>query len=300
MKLRNTLTWPSWPRSASARRRLTAPRRADTFTPPASSVVFLYFGYGSNLHLPALRAKGVAPIASVRGRLPGWRLTFDVRHWFPHEGGMGNIRQTGDASDEVQGVVHTCEDAALATLDRMEAYGVGYDRVKVDVSTDAGRVIAEAYVGLPAFIDACCLPTRRYRSILLKGAMAAGLDEHYIRRLSQHPVMPEADPPSFVPPAGDFSTFTREALAMQPECTALLGSVFDMSLARSDLSSAKPVLGARDTTLFHLHRHDTSDGRETLEDVERGRVPESARRYLAAWLHAYATEFRYAGRYIDD
>jgi sulfite reductase (NADPH) flavoprotein alpha-component len=76
--------------------------------------------------------------------------------------------------------------------------------------------------------------------------------------------------------------------------------VFDMSRARADLASAKPVLGGRDTTLFHLHRHDTSDGTETLEDLAQGRVSDGARRYLAAWLHAYATEFRYAGRYVGD
>jgi len=262
--------------------------------------VFLYFGYGSNLHLPALRAKGVQPIASVRGRLHEWRLTFDVRHWFPHEGGMANVRHTGDPADEVQGVVHTCEDAALATLDRMEAYGVGYDRLEVEVHTDGGSVRAQVYVGLPAFLDATRLPTRRYAAILLKGAMAAGLDEHYIRHLRQHPVAPEVEPPPFVPPAGESSVFTQASLALHPQRTALLGSVFDMSHARPDLASAKPVLGGRDTTLFHLHRHDTSDGTETLDHLRQGRVPDDARRYLAAWLHAYATEFRYAGRYIDE
>ncbi len=264
---------------------------------PAS--VFYYFGYGSNLHVPALRAKGVEPIASVRGRLPGWRLTFDVRHWFPHEGGMGNIRQTGHADDEVQGVVHTCDDGALAALDRMEAYGVGYDRQEVDVATDAGVVRAQAYVGLPAFIDERALPTRRYVAILVKGAVAAGLDDAYIRRLKSHPVAPSLEPPSFVPPAGDHPRFTRESLALHPDSTALLGSVFDMSHARPDLASAKPVLGGRDTTLFHLHRHDSSGGAETLDDLRHGRVPDDARRYLAAWLHAYATEFRYAGRYTE-
>ena len=97
--------------------------------------------------------------------------------------GMGNIHFTDDASDEVQGVVHACEDDALATLDRLEAYGVGYDRIEVEVLTDDGPVRAQAYIGLPAFIDASRLPTRRYLSILSKGAMAAGLDETYIRRL---------------------------------------------------------------------------------------------------------------------
>jgi len=258
--------------------------------------VFLYFGYGSNLHVPALRAKGVEPLASVRGRLAGWRLTFDVRHWFPHEGGMGNIRRTDDPADVVQGVVHTCADADLAALDRMEAYGVGYDRTAVEVLTDAGPVTAQAYVGLPAFLDATRLPTRRYLAILLKGAMAAGLDDDYIRDLRDHPTAPETEPVRFTPPAGEFQTFTRASLALCPEATALLGHVFDMSAARADLASVKPVLGARDTTLFHLHRHDTSDGTETLDDLRAGRVSDRARRYLDAWLAAYATEFRYAGR----
>lgn len=262
--------------------------------------MFLYFGYGSNLHVPALRAKGVEPIVSVRGRLPGWRLTFDVRHWFPHEGGMGNIRHTGDDADEVQGVVHTCEDSDLAALDRMEAYGVGYDRTEVEVLTDAGPVRAQTYEGLPTFLDGSCLPTRRYLAILVKGAMAAGLDERYIRRLQHHPVAAETEPPPFVAPSGEFPRFTRASLALHPELTALSGAVFDMSHARPDLASAKPVLGGRDTTLFHLYRHDTSDGTETLEHVRQGRVSESARRYLAAWLHAYTTEFRYAGHYIED
>ena len=262
--------------------------------------MFYYFGYGSNLHLPALRAKGVEPLSSVRGRLPGWRLTFNVRHWFPHEGGMGNICRTGNPDDEVQGVVHLCDDAALALLDRMEAYGVGYDRIEVEVQTDAGPVRAQVYEGLPTFLDDNCVPTRRYLSLLIRGAMAAGLDDSYIRRLRDMPVAPELEPPPFEPPAGDFGVFTRESLARNPELTALLGAVFDMSSARPGLASAKPVLGGRDTTLFHAHRHDTSDGTETLDDVRQRRVPDAVRRYLATWLHAYATEFRYAGRYIDD
>ena len=187
----------------------------------------------------------------------------------------------------------------MRMLDRMEARGVGYDRIEVEVRTDAGPVRAQAYVGLPAFIDSSRLPTRRYLAILVNGATAAGLDDEYIRRLRAHPVMAEIEPPLFSPPPGEFPTFTSAALASLPDATALLGSVFDMSDARLDLASAKPVLGARDTTLFHLHRHDTSDGTETLEDVRAERISDGARRYLASWLHAYATEFRYAGRFVD-
>lgn len=259
-----------------------------------------YFGYGSNLHLPALRAKGVVPRASARARLAGWRLAFDVRHWFPHEGAMASIRHTGDPGDEVQGVVHACDDEALATLDRMEAYGVGYDRVAVEVRTDEGSVTAQAYVGLPAFHDPRGVPTRRYLSILVQGAEAAGLDAAYVRALREHPVLPEHDAPPFTAPAGEHRVVTADELARNAEWTALDGVVFDMSRARHDLASAKPVLGARDTTLFHLHRHDTSHGGETLDDLRAGRVSDGARRYLDAWLHAYDTEFEYVGRYVAD
>ena len=37
-------------------------------------MAFWYFGYGSNMNLTALRAKGVQALASCRAELPGWRL----------------------------------------------------------------------------------------------------------------------------------------------------------------------------------------------------------------------------------
>lgn len=53
-----------------------------------------YFGYGSNINLISLRAKGVVPLSSLRGTLKGWKLAFNVQHWFRHEGGVGNIIPT--------------------------------------------------------------------------------------------------------------------------------------------------------------------------------------------------------------
>lgn len=273
---------------------LTSPHCANTFAVTLSLPVLHYFGYGSNLHLPALKAKGVTPRRSVRARLHGWQLAFDVRHWFPHEGGMGNIHRTDDPADVVEGVLHVCDDEALVMLDRLEAYGVGYDRVVVPVETDDGTVHAQAYVGLPAFLDASCRPTRRYLNILLRGALAAGLPAEYIRRLEEWPALPEEAVPEFVPPTGALRISVQQ-LAGRPELTALCGHVFDMSAARAGLASALPVLAARDTTLFHLHRHDSCDGSETLSDVQAGTISLRAQQYLAAWLHAYAAEFRYAG-----
>ena len=52
--------------------------------------MFHYFGYGSNINLISLKAKGVEPTSSEWGMIPGWRLRFNVQHWFRHEGGVGN------------------------------------------------------------------------------------------------------------------------------------------------------------------------------------------------------------------
>jgi hypothetical protein len=261
--------------------------------------MFNYFGYGSNLNLTSLRAKGVEPLQSDRATLPGWRLRFNVRHWFRHEGGVGNIEATGNAADRVEGLVHLCEDAHLPPLDAVEACGVGYDRIEVEVHTAGGPVRALTYIGMPAFLDDASLPSRRYLNILLRGALAAGLDAAYTEELRAHPVHPEREYPAFEHPAdSDARVFDAEGLARHPHCTALAGAVFDMTGARPDLDSLVGLFGGRDMTLFHLKRLDTSDGNETLDDVKAGRISAAGRRYLDAYLHEYSVEFRYVGRFI--
>ena len=115
--------------------------------------MFWYFGYGSNMDLTSLRAKGVEPHTSERAVLRGWRLRFNVHHFFRHEGGVGNIEPSDDPTDAVWGVLHQCDDEHLALLDAAEAYGHGYDRIGVSVLTDRGEQRAIAYVGIPSFLD---------------------------------------------------------------------------------------------------------------------------------------------------
>lgn len=264
-------------------------------------MAFLYFGYGSNMAERSLRAKGVAPRASERAVLPGWRLRFNVQHFFRHEGGVGNIERVGDPKAEVWGVLHICEDEHLELLDAAEAYPHGYDQVSVSVLTDGGERQALAYVGAPAFLNDACLPTRRYLSLLLEGAAAAGLDPGYIEALRRHPL--HENPPEvakFEPPPGNYPAFTAESLARQPLFTALAGAVFDMSEARWQHRLLHGPFGGKDMTLFHLMRMDTATGRETLDDVKHDRLNESQRLYLNRYLEAYALEYRYVGRYRYD
>lgn len=259
--------------------------------------MFHYFGFASNLNRISLRAKGVEPLASHMAVLPGWRLRFNVQHFFRHEGGVGNIERSPDPADKVLGVLYECPDESLAALDAMEAYGHGYDRICVNVQVGNQTVPAFTYVGMPEFIDDRCLPSRRYLNIVTDGARQAGLDSDYVQRLTEHPVHQTEDYPPFIPPPGEFPLFNAASLAKHPLYTALWGAVFDMSQARPLHHYLQQFFGGRDMTLFHLKRLDSSNSEESLDDIRLGRLNEAQRRYLNSYLHEYAREYRYVGRF---
>lgn len=259
--------------------------------------MFYYFGFGSNMNITSLRAKGVEPLRSRRAVLHGWRLRFNVQHFFRHEGGVGNIEATESPDDHVLGLLHECPDEALSPLDTVEACGHGYERITVDVDADGKEIPAFTYVGMPAFIDDSCLPSRRYLNILLEGARKAELDSDYIRRLEAQSVHPAIDYPDFSPPPGDYPVFDSTSLASHPLYTALYGAVFDMTEARPLHEYLKGFFGGRDMTLFHLKRLDTSDGRESMDDIRHGRLNMAQRRYINGYLNEYAREYRYVGRF---
>ena len=259
--------------------------------------MFFYFGYGSNINLVSLKAKGVIPLSSERAILHGWKLRFNVRHWFRHEGGVANIEPSSDPADFVEGMVHACPDDSLASLDAVESYGVGYDRTEVEVVTAGRKIKAQTYTGLPGFIDDSCLPTRRYLNIIIKGAEAAGLGLSYIEELRHLPVFPEKDYPEFKPPPGNWPHFNSNSLASHPDYTALGGHVFDMHQARENLQGIIGLLGGKDMTLFFVKRHDTSDGNETIEDVINGKISQAAGKYVNAYLNEFAREYIYTGRF---
>jgi sulfite reductase (NADPH) flavoprotein alpha-component len=53
-------------------------------------------------------------------------------------------------------------------------------------------------------------------------------------------------------------------------------------------------------TLFHVKRLDSSDGSETMEDIQQGNISEAAKNYLNAYLWEYSREFSYAGRFENS
>lgn len=260
-----------------------------------SGNTFMYFGYGSNLNLISLAAKGVVPISSEKGILRSWSLRFNVAHWFAHEGGMGNIIPTNNPNDFVEGIVHTCKIEELPSLDAMEAYGIGYDRIDVEIDTQKGKVKAFVYIGLPAFIDNTRLPTKRYLNILLKGAKMAELSQEYIHKLQNTPILRADQYTIFEAPEGDYPEYTEESLKEHTYLTSLAGAVFDMRNCRKELSSFRHYFGGKDLTMYHIRRHDTSTGIETISDFLNGTISPGQKDYINAYLNEYAKEFHYSG-----
>lgn len=259
--------------------------------------MFRYFGFGSNLNITSLLAKGIKPLASRCATLNGWQLRFNVQHFFQHEGGVGNIERSETANDHVLGVLYDCPDDALPSLDAMEAYGYGYDRITIEVEVEGETISAFTYVGMPEFIDNDCLPSRRYLNIVVNGARQSGLDSDYVNRLMAQSVHQAGDYPPFTPPLGDFPVFNEASLAQHSMYTALYGSVFDMSEARPLHNYLKSFFGGCDMTLFHLKRLDSSDGNESMDHIWKGCLNEIQLCYLNAYLNEYAKEYRYVGRF---
>lgn len=249
------------------------------------------------MNMISLRAKGVEPFTAQPAILHGWRLRFNVQHFFRHEGGVGNVEPSSNANDRVLGMLYQCADETLESLDAMEAYGHGYDRIEIPVQTGSGLVQAYTYVGMPEFINNQCLPTRRYLNLLIAGATQAGLDPGYIARLEAHPTHQPQHYPTFQLPDTDVPVFTATTLAEQPLFTGLNGAVFDMADARPLHHYLKSFFGGRDMTLFHIKRLDSSSGNESMDDIRHGRFNQAQRDYLNSYLHEYAREYRYVGRF---
>lgn len=197
-------------------------------------------------------------------------------------------------------MLHFCEDKHLALLDSAEDYPHGYDRIAVQVLADRDERRAVTYVGMPSFLDGDCRPTQRYLSHLLEGATAAGLEPEYIESLRCHPVHQKIPVSRFVPPPGEYPLFTAATLARHPLLTALAGCVFDMSSSRWHHGFLRSILGRKDTTLFHLGQLESSDGSESLDDIKHARLSPAQQKHLDEYLHVYASEYDYVGRFRYD
>lgn len=257
--------------------------------------MFRYFGYGSNLRPASLRAKGVSPVAFEPAVLDGWRLVFNLAHPFRFEGKAASI--VPDPGGAVHGALSTCEDADLAALDRHEGYGRFYTRRAVTVRTYAGEALtAWVYVGLPHRTGTEGRPSQRYHGVIVEGGRAVGLHADYLAWLNDLTVEPLPAYSPFVPPAAPAAVLTWEDVRARPVHTALLGHVFDMAPASEAHVTLRALLAGIDATAFFLRRLEASAG----AGAAPGALSALQRRYLNAYLHAFAEHYAYAGCLASD
>jgi gamma-glutamylcyclotransferase (GGCT)/AIG2-like uncharacterized protein YtfP len=157
----------------------------------AANADILVFSYGSNMFTPRMRER--APGASVlrAGRVAGRRLAFHKRS--VDGSGKGNALWTGQAGDQVWGVIYGLSRREKLLLDGHEYLGVGYDEELVEVVTSAGSLQAWMYTARAEAIDAALSPYCWYHELVLRGALEHRLPSDYIEMLRSVPVVPDPD-----------------------------------------------------------------------------------------------------------
>jgi gamma-glutamylcyclotransferase (GGCT)/AIG2-like uncharacterized protein YtfP len=126
----------------------------------------LYFAYGSNLNLRAMKRRCSQAVAVGPATLPGYRLEF-----------RGFVTIVPDAAAEVPGALYRLTPACWRALDAYE--GNDYDKITVSVRAEGAAEEAFAYV-MKAGERAP--PTVAYFSEIARGYGDWKLDGNVLRR----------------------------------------------------------------------------------------------------------------------
>lgn len=143
-----------------------------------------YFAFGANMHDSAFRERrGMQPLAWRVGRVPGYRLRFNLEGRPRGKAAPANI--FADANGEVWGVLYQITRAGLAHLDSTEGVpGRRYRHLWVEAETPGqGAVTAVTYIAEGKETDGN--PSLRYITLLREGARAHGLPEAYLNTLDE-------------------------------------------------------------------------------------------------------------------
>ena len=143
-----------------------------------------YFAFGANMHDSAFRERrGMRPLAWQVGRLPGYRLRFNLEGRPRGKAAPANI--SADSNREVWGVLYQITGAGLVVLDSTEGVpGRRYRHLWIEVETPGrGAVTAVTYIAEGKETDGN--PSLRYITLLRDGARAHGLPEAYLNVLDE-------------------------------------------------------------------------------------------------------------------
>ena len=152
----------------------------------------MIFAYGSNMCEHRLRTRVPSTKLATIAKLPGHQLRFHKRS---NDGSAKcDAHETGNAADEVWGVVFRIDAADKPKLDRAEGLGHGYDECKVEVITPGGRLLKDVQMYYATDTDATLRPYEWYRRYVLNGAVRHNLPEDYVQDwIVAIPTVPDPD-----------------------------------------------------------------------------------------------------------
>ena len=158
----------------------------DISTQPAGP--FLYFGYGSNLDVDRLRMHCPSAQFVSTARLPDFRFAFSIESKNTWLGGVGDMQPA--PGDEIWGALWLIGPEDSHGLDEQEGLfrdPPAYRRVRVEVTTPAGDVVACRSYAVATPDPDGFLPSPAYRDTVVRGARRIGLPDAYIGRLEAIP-----------------------------------------------------------------------------------------------------------------
>jgi hypothetical protein len=162
-------------------------------TADGSDAAVWYFAYGSNLQRATFCGRrGIECLRAVPVRVPGWRLVFDKPSIVPSGHATANIVAEPDA--EVLGVAYEIARSDLEHVELTEGVPLGnYRRITVPVEPLLPQSVlpATAYSLGSERRDPSLLPSTRYVSIVVEGALEHRLPDAWIAWLRAVPAEPE-------------------------------------------------------------------------------------------------------------
>ena len=141
-----------------------------------------YFAYGANMHDSAFREqRGMCPVEWRAGRVRGYRLRFNLEGRPRGKAAPANL--CADSQAEVWGVLYKLTRRDLVRLDATEGVpGRRYCPLWVEAEDISGNPLkAVTYIAQGNEVDG--RPSLRYITLLLDGARAHNLPEHYLQFL---------------------------------------------------------------------------------------------------------------------
>lgn len=137
-----------------------------------------YFAYGSNLCAARLAARAPSAVYVGIGNLPGHELRFHKR------GRDGSAKADAMAVDGPSVVWGAVAELDPGDVQRLDAFEPGYERVELHIQ--GLDVTAWVYRAGTDVIATGLAPQDWYLDLVVRGARARGLPDHYIAWLSAH------------------------------------------------------------------------------------------------------------------